>query len=361
MEPSARYQQDIDDGKITPDPAQSAVLRQCDRLCQELQSRYLHENRLINRALSRFMNRIPLDGVYIYGSVGAGKTYIMDLFYHSLPFAKKKRVHFYQFLQMLYAELKKQEGQKDPLKQIAKNLSQRYLVLCFDEVTVTDIGDAMLLGNVFNALFDEGLTLVATSNLHPDDLYKGGLQRDLFLPAINAIKRYTEVIALTSQMDYRLRALTDAGIYFSPLNQDAEQAMQTLFDLFSHGAEATKKDLVILGRSIRIKAKVNAVVWFDFYDLCDIPRAPADYLALAQLFETVFVSDVPKFNEKQTDLARNFISVVDVFYDHKIKLVLSAQTEVLDLYPKTGALAFAFDRSCSRLIEMQSADYLKMK
>ncbi len=357
MKPSDHYQQDVTLGGVQFDPAQAHALQQLDTLHANIVQRQRCWRSYWWRLLHRHPQPVP--GVYLYGSVGVGKTYLMDIFYNNLPFHAKHRTHFHRFLQYIHTELTVRQGQTDPLIQLARHIAKTKCILCFDELYVADIADAMLLGNLFAALFAAGITLVATSNLYPDDLYKNGLQRELFLPAISAIKQHTQVIHLDSEMDYRLRTLKQAGVYFYPLDIEAQQTIQHMFMAFADPNAIHRNSLTILGREINTHCYTHTIAWFDCTELCSVPRSAYDYVELAKQFHTVFVSDVPIMHGKpeQDDLARNFISMVDVFYDNNIKLVISAAAAIAEVY-QGERLRFDFQRTQSRLIEMQSEAYL---
>lgn len=294
-------------------------------------------------------------GLYLWGSVGIGKTYLMNIFYHSLPFPQKKRQHFHEFMQAIHYKLKQLQGHKNPLSLIAERMQGQ--VLCFDEFFVTDIGDAMLLRGLLDHLFKQGVTLIATSNCHPDVLYANGLQRQLFLPAIQLLKEHCQVIEMVSQQDYRLRVLPQGSVYFYPLTLANEQRLAMLFSQVAPGVECQASELFIEGRMIKTKAQGANVVWFDFAVLCSIPRSQLDYLAIAQAFTTVIISGVPQISPRDINTITYFIYLVDIFYENHINLILSAATPLTGIYPE-GAKFFEFQRTQSRLIEMQSADYL---
>jgi cell division protein ZapE len=281
----------------------------------------------------------------------------MDLFYESLPFPEKLRLHFHRFMQYVHVELKRHSGTVNPLERVADSLSERCRVLCFDEFFVSDIGDAMILGELLRALFDRGVSLVATSNIEPGGLYPNGLQRRRFLPAIDLLRQHTAVVHLTSLEDYRLRVLSQAEIYYTPLGDDAERSLCRSFMALTPGDVLERQVLDILGRPIESRYLSEDVVWFDFRALCDGPRSQNDYIEVARLFHAVLISDVPCFRQNADDQARRFISLVDEFYDHNVKLILSAEVAAASLYGGNN-LAFEFERTRSRLIEMQSTEYL---
>lgn len=353
---SERYQEDINAGYIQQDSRQLAVLRYFDRVHNELLQAHRPAN-LLMRLAAKWQTRPTVKGLYLWGGVGIGKTYMMDLFYESVPFANKQRIHFHRFMQQIHQGLKALQGQSDPLQQLAKDIAQSVQLICFDEFFVNDITDAMLLGNLFQALFAHGVCLVATSNVAPDDLYKNGLQRALFLPAIALLKKHTEVVHFDSLTDYRLRTLEQAGVYFTPLDKHAESAMQGCFNELTHHHFQAEAVLTINNRDIQTIASGSGVVWFDFEVICSVPRSQQDYLEIAKQYHTVLMSNVPEIREQQDDKITYLINLVDVFYDQRVKLIVSAATPIEKIYQQ-GRLAFAFQRTQSRLLEMQSREYL---
>ncbi|MGD8174609.1 cell division protein ZapE [Marinimicrobium sp. ARAG 43.8] len=357
--PRARYENDLQRPDFTRDPAQAVVVDALQSLYEALLAEkspgVLHQwwRRLRGRA------QPPVTGLYIWGGVGRGKTYLMDNFYDSLPFDNKLRAHFHRFMRRVHAELKTLAGEKNPLEQVADRIAGEARVICFDEFFVSDITDAMILGTLMQALFRRGVTLVATSNIPPDSLYKDGLQRARFLPAIAEIKRHTRVLELDSAQDYRLRALEQAELYYSPLGEAAEVSLRASFDsLVPAGSEVREHQrLEVEGRNITARRVADDVAWFDFAALCDGPRSQNDYIELALEFHAVVISDVPALGRTNDDQARRFISLVDEFYDRRVKLVMSAARPLVELYGE-GRLAFEFERTVSRLLEMQSREYL---
>lgn len=295
---------------------------------------------------------------YIFGGgVGRGKTYIIDSFYDSLPFKEKQRIHFHRFMQMVHAQLRNLNEVSDPLLTVADNIASETEVLCFDEFHVSDITDAMLLSGLLKALFERGVVLVTTSNEAPDQLYWDGLQRERFLPAIELIKEYTEVVNVDSGVDYRLRFLDKAEIYHSPLD---DKAMASLGINFNHIApnEVTEGlPIEIEGRMIQTIRHADGVVWFDFDAICDGPRGPADYIEIARLFQTVLISDIPIMDEMTNDKARRFMTLIDEFYDRNVKLIVTAAAKPSGLYCGKR-LSKLFLRTISRLEEMHTHDYL---
>lgn len=359
LTPAEQYSRDLAEGKILPDPAQEEAIQELEALYRQLVA-YWRRPRGFLRSLFGNGREGPRDirGLYFWGGVGRGKTYLMDIFFHCLPGERKLRMHFHRFMQTVHRSLYAHRGEKNPLALVAAEICGQADVICFDEFFVTDIGDAMILGNLFEALFGNGMVLVATSNIVPARLYERGLQRQKFLPAIALLEQHTRVINVDGGTDYRLRTLETAGIYHTPLDTDAEKAMRACFDNLSRGM-VSEEGLVleVLGRDIATRRWSEGIAWFDFTELCDGPRSAADYIEISQLFHTVLVSGVPVFDEYKEDQARRFISLVDEFYDQNVKLVLSAAAPLEGLYQGTD-LAFPFERTRSRLLEMQSLAYL---
>ena len=361
MTPLERYQVDLLSLGYDADPEQQAAVQALDRVYHDLLAAPAPEcesNGWLKRLRRRPREpRPPVHGLYLWGGVGRGKTFLMDAFHDCLPFELKVRVHFHRFMHGVHAELQQLQGQADPLETVAERFAARARVLCLDEFIVTDITDAMLLGGLLRGLFERGVTLVATSNTAPDNLYQNGLQRERFLPAIELLKRHTAVQNLDSTTDYRLRALERLEIYHTPLDAAAEGALRTAFEQVAPETGSAGATLDIEGRSIPTVRWADDVVWFDFAALCDGPRSQHDYLEIACCFHTVLVGNVPSFGPEDDDRARRFVNLVDVLYDHRVKVVLSAAAPPPALYTG-GRLGFEFERTASRLIEMQSHDYL---
>jgi len=354
--PGMRYALGVAAGHWQDDPAQRVVLEHLDRIHAEL---IAAEN---TRWWQRLRATPPVRGLYLYGAVGRGKTFLVDLFFEALPIEAKLRRHFHRFMQEVHAELNKLKGHEDPLVAVAAHFAAEARVFCLDEFFVTDIGDAMILGNLLKHLFARGVTLVTTSNIVPKQLYKDGLQRERFLPAIELLENHCEIVGLDAQQDYRLRALTQAGVYFTPLGDAAEARLASVFAEVARAAApaaAGPESLDINGRDIALKRVSDGAVWFEFAALCEGPRAVADYIEIGESFHTVLVSNVPQFVDfsASEDAARRFVNLVDEFYDRGVNLVLSAAVEIAELY-RGRRLKFEFARTESRLIEMQSREYL---
>ena len=358
--PWQRYQADLQREDFTHDPAQEAAVMLLQELYERLLARHTEGGR---GGLSGWLRKIrgeapePEVGLYLWGGVGRGKTYLVDNFHDCLPFPQKLRVHFHRFMRRVHTELTSLEGQKNPLEIVADRLAQETRVICFDEFFVTDIGDAMILGGLMEALFARGVTLVATSNIAPEKLYENGLQRQRFLPVIALVEKYTRVVNVDAGVDYRLRTLQQAELYHYPLDQGADESLQDSFQRLAVEPGKHWERLEINGRYLTCRCVAEDVVWFDFAELCDGPRSQNDYIELSRIFHAVLVSGVPEFGPEQNDQARRFINLVDEFYDRNVKLVLAAAKPLLELYAG-GSLGFEFQRTVSRLQEMQSHEYL---
>ncbi len=299
----------------------------------------------------------PIKGVYLWGGVGRGKTFIMDLFYESLPFTDKLRLHFHRFMNLIHADLREYENQRNPIELVAEKLSSRYRIICFDEFFVSDIADAMLLGNLFRAVFSRGVSLVATSNVPPSELYKEGLQRARFLPAIEQLEQHTSVLQMDGDTDYRLRVLERADLYLTPIGQEADARLAEFFAAIAPDEGEVDVNIEVLGRPVAARRAADGVIWFDFPQVLDGPRSQVDYIELSRCYQTVLISNLPRFDVALENQARRFIALIDEFYDRRVKLMVSAAVPMAELYAGRK-LAFEFQRTLSRLQEMQSHDYL---
>jgi cell division protein ZapE len=312
---------------------------------------------LLDGLLGRKPPRKLERGLYFWGGVGRGKTFLMDLFFHSLPFKSKQRSHFHRFMQSVHEQLKKHEGQTDPLDSIADKLAAKTRVICFDEFFVSDIADAMILATLFTALFQRGVTLVATSNIPPDQLYKDGLQRARFLPAIKQIKEHTEVLNVDGGTDYRMRLLERALGWYDASSDDTRMEFDKLFDACAGEPGDANVSFILNHRKVQAERRASDVIWFTFKQLCDGPRGQADYIEIARCYHTVLLSDVPILDATQENQTRRFIALVDEFYDHNVKLIVASRAPLESIY-QGSSFKFEFERTKSRLIEMQSRDYL---
>lgn len=349
-----RYQQDLDQAVRQPDVAQAEAIKALSRVQRQLLQ---HERRgagLLSRLFGKHNSQVK--GLYLWGGVGRGKTYVMDLFFETLPNERKKRLHFHRFMYWLHGELKARKGEANPLQKIGERLSEEIDVLCFDEFFVSDIGDAMLLAGLLDTFFTNGLVLIATSNIPPSELYKNGLARDNFLPAIDLIEQHCQVMEMDGGTDYRLRDLQTHGVYLTPDNANAEQILQQRFEHMD-GLVHSSDTLIINDRAIHTRGWKDGVAWFDFAALCESARAQADYIEIAREFHTVLVSHVPQLSAKNDDAARRFISLVDEFYERKVKLSLAVSVPLDEIY-QGEMLSFPFERTRSRLQEMQTEAYL---
>lgn len=354
------YQRQIAERGFRPDPAQLAIVERLDGLRSRLIAAHRARASLGGRLLHAVRpRRAPAAerGLYLWGSVGRGKTWLMDLFCQSLPFPQRRRRHFHRFMHDVHAELKTLREVEAPLETVAERLASEVRVLCFDELFVSDIADAMILGGLFDGLFRRGVTLVATSNTAPADLYRDGLQRQRFLPAIELIERHTEVIATAGERDYRLRQLTQAGTYLPSQESRTEARLRALFAELSDHAPAAHGSIEVEGRPIPVIGQSEGAVWFEFQALCGGPRSQEDYIEIARNYQAVVLANVPVMDALQEDEARRFIALIDELYDRRVKLVISAAAPPPQLY-RGERLRAEFQRTASRLAEMQSEEYL---
>ena len=366
LSPTSRYLQALNEGSHQPDDVQRKAVERLDTIYQSLTvkpdaapaggglratfGKWLGKRELATAA--------PVRGLYMWGGVGRGKTWLMDLFYQSLPGTRKQRLHFHRFMLRVHEELAELQGQSDPLEIVADRFKRETDVLCFDEFFVSDITDAMLLGGLMKALFARGITLVATSNIPPDELYRNGLQRARFLPAIDAIKANCEIMNVDAGIDYRLRTLTQAHLWLSPLNDETTRQMDKLWQALAGVPRGEAVSLEINHRPLATLGAENQTLAVSFTTLCVDARSQHDYIALSRLFHTVMLFDVPVMTSLMESEARRFIALVDEFYERHVKLVVSAREPLYSIY-QGERLKFEFQRCLSRLQEMQSEEYLK--
>lgn len=358
--PSVIYQQLLDAGEIHSDPAQAEAVSALQSLHDRLLVPDAAKPGFLDRLLGREHPRRQIRGLYFWGGVGRGKTWLMDLFYECLPMQQKRRMHFHRFMRHVHQSLARLQGKPNPLVLVAEEFARDTRVLCFDEFFVSDITDAMILAGLLESMFARGITLVATSNVEPQHLYENGLQRSKFLPAIDLLYANTDVLNVDGGTDYRLAVLRNAEIYHSPLDEAADKSIARSFRQLSPDAGKAGVSLEVEGRQIPSQRCGDGVVWFDFTDICEGPRSQNDYIELAMMFQTVLISNVPRLDETREDAARRFISLVDEFYDRNVKLVISAAEPVESLY-QGQRLVFEFERTRSRLQEMQSDAYLALE
>lgn len=340
------------------DPAQEVIVD----LLADLQSRLHERHRRRSGLLARLRGSASVSaevvpGLYLWGGVGRGKTFLMDLFHETLGVEGSRRIHFHRMMREIHERLAACGNTDDPLDRVAGDLAAEIKVLCFDEFFVSDIGDAMILGRLLEGLFARGVTLVATSNTAPDDLYMDGLQRQRFVPAIELLNAHCRVVHIEGTTDYRLRLLQEAGTFFTPADQSAFERLQHFFDETASSRIEIGTTLDVNGRPISTRCTAKGIAWFEFEDICEGPRSQNDYIEIARWYPTVIVSGVPTFGAAGEDQARRFIALVDEFYDRRVKLVISAAAAPQDLY-RGDKLAFEFERTSSRLLEMQTTDYL---
>ena len=338
--------------------ADAAQLRAVDSL-ERCENEWADYKARRGNALTKLISRPPIPrGVYMYGGVGRGKSFLMDCFFNAVPLQRKTRLHFHEFMREVHRELAELHGTVNPLQELAKRMARRYRLICFDEFHVSDVTDAMILHRLLEALFENRVSIITTSNFKPDDLYPNGLHRERILPAIELLKEKLEVINVDNGCDYRQLTLQQVGLYHTPLGEAADAAMT---DAFERLAEAKDESplLRIEHRELRSRRRAGGVVWFDFKELCGGPRSQNDYLELATQFHTLLLSGVPQMSPRNASEARRFTWLVDVLYDRRVKLILSAECEPELLYTE-GPLAHEFPRTASRLREMQSAEFLAL-
>lgn len=354
--PKTWYQAAAQQPSFIKDEAQARAIDYLDRLWNELMMFKRKRNRFLGRSLRS--PEVPT-GLYFYGGVGRGKSFLMDSFFGCLPYQRKRRVHFHAFMAEIHKRILSKKHEADPLKAVAADIAKETRVLCFDEFHVSDIADAMILGRLLENLFEHGVVLVATSNYAPSELYPQGQNRSSFLPTIALIEKKLTVLNVDGGEDYRMRTLTPAEVFYIPNNAENEAKLGQLFDkLAGHEARQPEK-IVIHERELTCKARTNRVIWFDFRTLCFGNRSQQDYLWLAERYTHVLVSGVEKMTALEKNEARRLTLLVDVFYDYRVKLCLTAQVPMEELYTE-GDFAHEFVRTVSRLVEMQSNDYLSL-
>ncbi len=368
LSPLSRYQQALDAGEYQADEVQRRAVTQLDRIYQALRQKPAASapagglrgklSRLLGKGGDTAPQR-PVQGLYMWGGVGRGKTWLMDMFFHSLPGDRKMRLHFHRFMLRVHEELTELQGRENPLEIVADGFKAETDVLCFDEFFVSDITDAMLLATLLQALFARGITLVATSNIPPDDLYRNGLQRARFLPAIDLINEYCDVMNVDAGIDYRLRTLTQAHLYLTPLNDQTREALDRMFVKLAGKAGEEAPVLQINHRPLQAIRSVDGVLAVDFHTLCEEARSQLDYIALSRLYHSVILYNVQVMGPLKENTARRFLALVDEFYERHIKLVIGAEASMFEIYQGVQ-LKFEFQRCLSRLQEMQSEEYLKL-
>lgn len=358
--PSQAYAQGVAAGRWQADPAQQAALPELDRIQRQLAA--AAPEGVWEKIAARWREPEPVRGLYLWGQVGRGKTFLTDLLFDAVTDVPKARWHFHAFMQQVHGRLKKLGGQSDTLAIVAKDMAQDLRLLVLDEFFVSDIGDAMILGRLLDRLIARGVTVVTTSNTPPRELYRDGLQRASFLPAIALIEAHCTVWRLDSLQDYRLRQLTSAPVYYCPLGDQAEQRLAACFERLCEGVAQASTPLIVNQRPLPVRrhAEAHGVAWFEFADLCEGPRSAADYVELARDFHTLLLSNVPRFDGGNEDAALRLVYLIDELYDRHVNLLLSAAADPLSLY-RGHRLERQFERTSSRLIEMQSREYLALE
>ena len=356
------YQEALRKRGFEPDDSQYSAVRRLQQLYEE----WSDYKRQRSTAIRRLVVHPPLPrGVYLWGAVGRGKTFLMDNFYRCLPLVRRRRVHFHHFMRDVHRELDELKGTADPLDVLAGRIAKRYRLICFDEIALSDVADALILGRLLTRTLEKGVVYCMTSNYHPDELYKGGLKREDFLPTIELIKARFDVIQVDGGVDYRKRALQRVKVYHAPLTLETDRALMQAFRRIAE-VEEERHALDVEGRVIPYRHRAGGVVWFDFKVICGWGRSQNDYIDLAKRFHTVVMSGVPRMTLEQADAARRFTLLVDVFYDQRVKLIVSAAAQPGELLargvdghdPQLQALVFQFERTASRLAEMQTQGYL---
>lgn len=353
MTVTERYQSVLAERGYDSDPAQLAAVARLQRLADELERFRVVRSSMLRRAILR--PEVPR-GVWLHGGVGRGKSFLMDCFFESVNIRRKGRLHFHEFMRGVHRELRDLRSVKDPLDEVARRVARRFRLICFDEFHLSDIADAMILERLLQGLFGNGLTFVMTSNYVPDGLYPDGLHRDRVLPAIDLLNQQLDVFSVDAGIDYRRLTMEGVRTYVTPLGAEADSALRDAFERLAASSDENAV-LRIENREIRAMRRAGGVVWFDFKTLCGGPRSQNDYLEIASQFHTVILSDVPQMGAGMSSEARRFTWLVDILYDQRVKLVISAAVEPQELY-MAGAMAGEFVRTASRLVEMRSADYL---
>ena len=352
-----RYNLDLEQKKIFHDEKQKFIVNELEKLSNILLSKDKQRESIFFSDIFNFFKKDTYFGLYIWGDVGRGKTYLVDLFFYCLPIDKKIRLHFHHFMNMIHNKLKEKTGEKNPLKSIAKWLSKEYIIICLDEFFVKDIADAMSLSKLFSYIFDFGIFLIITSNVIPNKLYDGGLQRQKFIPTIDLLEKNLKIINIDGNIDYRSKNLEKEKVFLYPLIYQSFRSMKKLFIKLSTISPQKKKNIDILGRKILAYYISGSIIWFDFKIICGQGRSQLDYIEIASMFDTVFLSGVRHMSTKNEDEARRFISLIDEFYDRKINVIISSECGINNLYGGV-ILKFDFKRTISRLNEMSTKEYL---
>ncbi len=358
LTPLQKYQQDLKSDGFEYDAAQENAVRHLQRLYDELIAQRDGQSATPwYKRMFKAKQQPPIKGLYFWGGVGRGKTYLVDTFFEALPLENKMRIHFHRFMHRVHEELKLLKDVQDPLIIVAEKIAKETRIICFDEFFVSDITDAMLLGGLFEQLFERGIILVATSNIVPERLYWNGLQRVRFLPTIALLQTYTEVVNVDSGIDYRLRTLKQAEIYHYPLDEQADINLNQYFEQLANEPMSDNVEIEVNHRPLKVRREADGIALFEFSVLCESARSQSDYMELSRIYNTVLLANVKTMGASNDDAARRFIALVDEFYERNVKLIISAEVAMESLY-QGGILSFEFKRCLSRLQEMQSEEYL---
>ena len=356
ISPMDWYQDASNKPEFIHDDAQESAIIELDKLWHELIHFKTKRNNFLGRSL--FSPDVP-KGMYLWGGVGRGKSFLMDLFYSCVPYKRKRRIHFHNFMSEVHHEMKRLANEKDPLMALADKIEKSTRLLCFDEFHVSDIADAMILRRLIKALFERGVIMIITSNSPPDQLYANGLQRQKFLPAIDLIKQNLKIINIDSGNDYRLREMASAPLFMLTSDAEGNNRMQSIFNRLSVGTIQNEKSIEIQGRRIPVKKLSAKAVWFEFKDVCGGPRAQADYLEIAHRYPVILISHIPLMGKEEAAEAQRFIWLIDILYDNRVKLIASSAAHPKEICLEND-MTIEFTRTVSRLIEMQSQNYLEL-
>ena len=358
MTPLAAYEDDLKSRNFQPDAAQASAVMETQHLYEKLNTPVELAKKKGLFSFFEKENKTPIRGLYFWGGVGRGKSYLIDTFYDCLPFPKKSRIHFNHFMQKIHTRLKSLPKTPDPLIVVANEMAKQYRILCIDEFHVDDITDAMIMAGLLDALFSQGVTLVTTSNIEPNNLYKNGLQRDRFLPAIDLLHQHTKIIHLDNGIDYRLALLEKHGT-FHVVSDDtnAKKLLNNHLKELANTEIIYEQEISLNNRILHSRAKSDNQIWFSFKEICETPRSSVDYIALARDYETLMIDNIPIMDDGSNDVVQRFIQLIDALYDHKVKLIATAHAQPDELY-QGERLAFPFQRTVSRIIEMRSERYL---
>jgi cell division protein ZapE len=356
LSPQAWYQAMQNNPDFVYDASQAAAIADLDQLWHELVTFKAKRNQFLGRSF--FSPAVP-QGIYFWGGVGRGKSFLMDVFFDCVPYVRKRRIHFHKFMSEIHTQMKALSSAKDPLMAVADDIAASTRLLCFDELHVSDIADAMILARLLEALFKRGVVMMITSNFDPDALYPNGLQRQKFLPAIKLIKHYLKIVNIDNGNDYRLREMSNSPLWMLTTDSHTKQRMESIYQRLQHAQTKNSQQLEVQGRTLQVKKHTENIVWFDFDVICGGPRSQSDYLEIASRFSTIFISDIPLLDKSLAAQTQRLVWLIDILYDNRSKLVASAAAMPQDICTNDDKAA-EFSRTSSRLIEMQSQHYLEL-